>query len=244
MDYTFDLQRIFFGDAPLTFLLEIAFRTAFLFVFTLLALRFVGQRGIAQLTLFDFSIIIALGSAVGDPMFYPDVPLTHGMVVIVVVVALQRLLTAVTNRHPHIEMALDGKPVRIVADGLVDLKGKAHAGLSVTEVYMELREREVVHLGQVRRAFFEPDGKVSVYFFDGDDVRPGLPLFPPDDTDPMLDHVPAPEDADYACKYCGNVVHYKKGEQTTDCPRCDEHLWRKVWDELPVGETSASTLDM
>jgi uncharacterized membrane protein YcaP (DUF421 family) len=36
-------------------------------------MRFLGRRAIHQLTSFDLLLIIALGSAMGDPMIYPDV---------------------------------------------------------------------------------------------------------------------------------------------------------------------------
>ena len=46
-----------------------------------------GKRGMGELSPFELVIIVALGSAVGDPMFYADVPLVHGIIVITVVVA-------------------------------------------------------------------------------------------------------------------------------------------------------------
>ena len=89
-NYTFDLQRILFGDAPLLFALEIALRTAIMLVYSMFLLRLLGRRGLAQLSLFEFVLIIALGSAVGDPMFYPNVPVLHGLIVITVVVLIER----------------------------------------------------------------------------------------------------------------------------------------------------------
>ncbi|MBN9165362.1 MAG: hypothetical protein BGO98_30195 [Myxococcales bacterium 68-20] len=63
------------GDEPPLFLVEVALRTTIIFVYTLPLLRLLGKRGVAQLSLFQVTIIIGLGSAVGDPMFQADVPL-------------------------------------------------------------------------------------------------------------------------------------------------------------------------
>ena len=98
-----DWGYMFFGDGDAIFLVEIVIRTVVLYAFALLMVRLMGKRGMAQLTPFEFVIIVALGSAVGDPMFYPDVPLTHGFVVIVTVVAAQRLLTYLTSRNEGLE---------------------------------------------------------------------------------------------------------------------------------------------
>ena len=67
----FDFGRMLFGDEPPLFLLEIAFRTVVIYVYTLVLIRWIGSRSIAQLSLVEFLLVIALGSAVGDAMFYP-----------------------------------------------------------------------------------------------------------------------------------------------------------------------------
>lgn len=227
MDYTFDLQRIFFGDAPPLFLFEIIFRTTILYAFTLIILRIMGQRGIGQLSMFEFVIIIAIGSAVGDPMFYADVPLLHGMVVIAVIIFLQRVLTRITFQHRRIERVIEGKPWRIVADGEIDLDGRQQVKLSGDEIFMELRQQGIEQLGQVRRAYFEFDGEMSVFKFEPDQVRPGLPLLPDDDA-PALKDMPVPEAGLYACCTCGHLHDYGPGEVLHPCPRCAERLWRRA----------------
>lgn len=228
MEYTFDLQKIFFGDQPPIFLFEIVFRSAFLFGWTVLNLRFIGQRGVGQLTLLEFVIIIALGSAVGDPMFYDDVPLSHGMVVITLVVIFQRLLNVLTIRSLRIQNLLDGQPHRLVADGLIDLAGMKSASLSVHELYTELRQRGIEQLGQVRRAYLEIDGHISVFEFAASQIKPGLPLMPPGDEahDGYIhDTSITPDDKPYACGYCGHVERFENAKSATHCPRCEKFKW-------------------
>lgn len=228
--YTFDLQRIFLGDVPVTFAFEIIFRTVFLFIFTLVMLRFVGQRGIGQLSLFEFAIIIALGSAVGDPMFYPDVPLLHGMIVIVVIVVLQRILILLTIRDDRVQRFVEGRPCRLVADGRIDLDGKNAAKLSSEEIFMELRRSGAEQLGQVKRAYLEADGKVSVFLFDGDQVKSGLPLLPSWDLEVPALHQgdTAPLGGEFACAHCGEIRHFSQNEILPACPRCGEKEWLLV----------------
>ena len=82
----FDLKRMLIGDESPLFLLEIVVRTLIVYVYALLLLRWLGSRTIGQLSTVEFLLVIALGSAVGDAMFYPDVPLVHAMLVVTVVV--------------------------------------------------------------------------------------------------------------------------------------------------------------
>jgi len=162
-NYTFDLQRIFIGATPPIFLLEVMLRTTFLFIYTLAVLRLIGARAAGQLSLFELVIVVALGSAVGDPMFYADVPLIYGIMVITIIVILQRIVLIVTNRHRKLEQLLEGHTHRIVVDGQIDENGLAHTTISKQEVMMELRQKGVEFLEQVRCAYLESDGHVSVF---------------------------------------------------------------------------------
>jgi len=161
-DYSFDLHRIFLGDLPGAFYLEIVLRTAVMFMFALALIRTLGKRSLGQLSIFDFVIIIALGSAVGDPMFYEDVPLLYGMVVVAVVVALERALALLTSRQARVERMVDSSPTVLVRDGVVDYKALRHELMSVSELFQALRANGVVQLDDVALAVLEPSGHISL----------------------------------------------------------------------------------
>ena len=85
----FDFHRIFLGDAPTLFLLEIVFRTFIMYCYTVLLLRILGKRGMGQLSMLELAIIISFGSAVGDPMVGAEVPIVYGVVAITFVTIFQ-----------------------------------------------------------------------------------------------------------------------------------------------------------
>mgnify|MGYP000976287537 CR=1 FL=1 len=94
----FDLKRMLIGDDPPLFLLEIVVRTLIIYAYTLVLLRWLGSRAIGQLSTVEFLLVIALGSAVGDATFYPEVPLFHAMLVITLIVGLNKLLDTLIER--------------------------------------------------------------------------------------------------------------------------------------------------
>ncbi|MEJ2568666.1 MAG: DUF421 domain-containing protein, partial [candidate division WOR-3 bacterium] len=53
-------------------MLEVVVRTTIIFFVAFIVIRIRGTKQLAQLTLFDILIVIALGSAVGDVMIYPE----------------------------------------------------------------------------------------------------------------------------------------------------------------------------
>lgn len=227
-NYAFDLQRIFFGDATVGFLLEVGFRTTIMFLYLLVMLRVIGQRNIGQITMFEFGLIIALGSAAGDPMFYVDVPLVHGMVVITLITVFQRIIVILTRDHPRVERVIEGKPRRLVADGMFDMEGVRSSLLSREEIFMELRQEGIEQLGQVRRAFLELDGQVSVFRCKDDAVRAGLPVMPDGDIEnfELLNAESAlAEGGAYSCYHCGNTQTYEDGARLPVCHHCGEVQW-------------------
>ena len=164
MDTTpFDLARMFIGDLPPLFFLEIAVRTFLMYLYTLLAVRFVGKRSFGQLTLFDFLVVIMLGSAAGDPMFYEDVPLVHGFVVITVVVLVERMINFFTNRSKKLETYVEGVPTLVIRDGKVLDDVLRSEEISRAELMMQLRKNGVRSVGEVDLAYLELSGELSVF---------------------------------------------------------------------------------
>ena len=158
-----EFDRIFFGDLSLEVVLEIILRTTVMYLYTLALIRLLGKRGLGQLSVFELVILIALGSAVGDPMFYEDVPLVHGLIVITVIVTLERLLLKMTERNARIERLVESFPVLLVKDGVLLDDAINQEDLSKAEVYMGLRQEGVESLGEVKRAYLEPSGRLSVF---------------------------------------------------------------------------------
>lgn len=134
-----------------------------MYSYTLVLVRLLGKRGMAQLSPFEMVIIVALGSAVGDPMFYADVPLIHGMIVITVVVVLERLLVRLTEHNPRLERVIESTPILLVVDGEIRQEALEGEDISEAELFMALRQNGVEQLGEVRLAYLEPSGHVSVF---------------------------------------------------------------------------------
>jgi uncharacterized membrane protein YcaP (DUF421 family) len=228
----FDLKRIFLGDLPWTFTFEIVLRTGIMYLFALLLIRFIGKRGMREMSPFEFVIIIVLGSSVGDPMFYPEIPLLHGMAVITTVIAIQHGLVWVMQRNERFnDFVYRGEAECLVSEGRVVLETMKKEGFSSTEVFMTLREAGVEQLGQVRRAYLEPSGEISAFLYPPREVRPGLPLMPscdPEYPERLESPADAPQEGLYACTNCGETLPCAQGARLARCPRCGKKEWARA----------------
>lgn len=220
----FDLRRLFIGDASPWFLAEVVFRTAFMFLFTLLLIRLTGKRGLGELSPFELLMVVALGSAVGDPMFYADVPLLHAMAVITVIVLLQRGVASLVDKSERAERFIESETTALVANGVIDVNALRREHFARDELFMLLRESGVEQLGQVKRAFLEPSGRISVWLFPPGDVRPGLPLVPANDpecTEPLPAESLSDTGAELACCTCGGLAKPLIGTTLGGCAVCN-----------------------
>lgn len=214
----FDLQRMLLGDAPPLFLLEVAVRVTVIWLWTILLLRWVGGRSISQMSVVEFLLVIALGSAVGDPMFQPDVPLIHAMLVILLIVLADKAVDYALWRWRHAKRVVDGTPAEVMRDGRILLAGAASRKLPTTELMELLRLHGVRNLGEVERAYIEPSGELSIFRFDA--PRPGLRIVPPLE----LQEPASPAQGEPACcRRCGTCTK----AAASPCPQCGEDDWTR-----------------
>ncbi len=221
----FDWDRMLIDQFPWTYLGEVAFRTVFMFLVLLTALAISGKREVRQLSIYELVLLIGLGSAAGDPMFYHDVPLSSAVVVFVVMMGCYKLATYVSDRNQFVRETLEGKPVYVIENGCILIENFDREDLELGELFSDLRVSGIEQLGQVRVAILEPNGQLSVFKFAPDDVRVGLPILP-EEFNRRTEHIHDP--GRYACCTCGNVQSFEAPVNQPKCPRCDQPVWAKA----------------
>ena len=222
----FDLVRMFFGTDPALFYLEIVFRTCLIYLYALLLIRWVGGRGIAQMSTVEFLLVIALGSAVGDAMFYPEVPILHAMLVITAVVVINKGIDTLIFRFRRLEKVVDGQTAEVVRDGVIVIRTLRDNKLGRSEVFEGLREQGFRNLGEIRRAYLETSGRLSV-FRTSEPVH-GLPIEPAWDCEPppkigpgCVIHGAGP----VACRECGQLLAGDARKTPGQCSNCKNSAW-------------------
>jgi uncharacterized membrane protein YcaP (DUF421 family) len=221
----FDWERIFIHDLPWTYLGEVAFRTVFMFLIVLTALTVSGKREVRQLSIYELVLLIGLGSAAGDPMFYDDVPLSSAVVVFIVMMGCYKLTTFISDRNKTVRTVLEGKPVYVIENGCILTQNFKQEDMGLDDLFSDLRVGGIEHLGQVRTAILEPNGQLSFFQFRENDTRPGLPILPNE----LKRHTESlSEPGDYACCTCGSVQSISTSTDSLTCPRCTHTHWVKA----------------
>jgi uncharacterized membrane protein YcaP (DUF421 family) len=218
----FEWSRVLFNDLPEIFLFEVIFRSIIMFIVLLLTLKIAGKRGVKQLSVFETVIIIALGSAAGDPMLYDDVGILPAITVFVVIILLYRLITWLAAKNKFFEEFIEGKTECIINEGRFSITTFKKESLAQDEFFSELRMKSIDHLGQVKNAFVETSGEISTYYYADEDVKYGLPILP------HLFNAKSKKITKkgiYSCTFCGLTEEKEIG--TASCEHCKRQEWVK-----------------
>ncbi len=225
--YNFSFENLTVGDTPPVFFVEVILRTTLLYLFALLLVRILGKRGLGQLSPYEFVVLIAMGSALGDPMFYPNVAMLPPMLVLVTIVILHRSVSLATQRHKRLEIFIEGEAAVLLRDGKLVREAMDSEVVSFDELGMLLRQNGIENLAAVRFATLEPSGKLSVFTY-SDRNRLGLPLealLPESGVQRFGPSEQVVHEGQYACLACGNLKACISGQQFGVCPDCPEGEW-------------------
>lgn len=151
---------------PQDSLLEIFVRGTFIYFLLLVLLR-IFKRQAGAIGISDLLVVVLLADASQNAMATDYKSLTEGALLIVTIIAWDYLLDWVGYHVPGVERLLRPPPVLLVKDGKVNARNMRHEMITRDELMSQIREQGVLELTDVRRAFIEGDGKISVIRADG-----------------------------------------------------------------------------
>jgi len=217
-------KELLLGGEDWSFLLETILRTLIMFMVVLISLRLLGKRGVKQLSIFELVVIIGLGSAAGDPMFYKDVGILPALIVFTMVISFYSLITYLIGKNKKFELLVEGGPVSLIKEGVFAIENFKKQNLGEDEFFAELRMQNVSQLGQIEQAIEESSGNISIFYYAPEEVKYGLPILP-GSLDNCIESIES--DAHYSCIFCGYTKLLTIAAKHT-CPACKRSKWVKA----------------
>ena len=121
-----------------------------------------GKRQVAQLTTFDFVLLLLLSNAVQNAMTGPSTSLTGGLVAAGTLFALNVVIAGIVRRSKKAEHLIEGTPTLLIQRGQILTQNLAREGMTRDDLTRALREHGVQTVEDVHSATLEVDGTVSV----------------------------------------------------------------------------------
>ena len=165
-----------------------AIRTVIIYIFIITAMRIMGKRQLGELQPAELVVTLLISDLAAVPMQESGMPLLNGLIPILVLVAMELLLSALMLKVPFFHRLIGGKGKIVVSDGQIDATAMKGMRLTVDDLMETLRQQGTFDIADVQYAIVEANGKISVYPKVGarqvtcDDLN----LNPPDNGMPMV----------------------------------------------------------
>lgn len=138
-------------------------RAAMIYLALMIILRVAGKRSLAQITTFDFVLLLIIGEATQQALLGQDFSLTNAIIVIVTLVGLDIGLSLIKRHSKTIDKVLDDVPLVIVEDGVALKDRMAKARVDEEDVLSAARHLQgLERLDQIRYAVLERSGGISI----------------------------------------------------------------------------------
>ena len=142
--------------------LELIVRGTAIYWFLFLMLRFVMRRDLSSVGIADILLLVLLADAAQNAMAGEYRSITDGLVLLSTIAGWDWAIDWVAYRFPALRRALEPPPVRLVSNGRLLAKNLRREYITEPEIMAKLREAGVEDLAQVKAAYLETDGEISV----------------------------------------------------------------------------------
>lgn len=138
-------------------------RAAALYLVLLVLLKVAGRRSLADITTFDFVLLLVIGEATQQALLGEDFSLTNAVLVIVTLIVLDVGLSLAKQRSARVAKLLDGSPTVVVENGRVLQDRLRRSRLREEDILEAARVTQGLEcLAQIRFAILERNGKISI----------------------------------------------------------------------------------
>ena len=143
--------------------METILRALAIYLVLLVVLRGSGKRSLAQITSFDFVLILILGESTQQALTADDYSITTGVLLIASLVGIDMTLSFLKERSPRLSRVIEGTPLVIVDHGRPLLDRMQDSRVDLSDVLAAARERQgLERLDQIKFAVLERSGGISI----------------------------------------------------------------------------------
>jgi uncharacterized membrane protein YcaP (DUF421 family) len=143
-------------------MLAVTFRTAIVTLLIVFVIKWLGNKGLGQLSSIELIIILGLGNAVSEPMLNPtETSIPQGFTVIIIAIAIFKMYDYLTTRYKRFSKVIVSKPILLVKDGNISYESMLKARISRDEFDSYLRLSGTDDISDIRLSYLEINGQVS-----------------------------------------------------------------------------------
>jgi len=154
-----DWNELFSLSMPLA---EILVRGSAMYWFLFLIFRFVIRRDIGAVGIADLLVLVIVADASQNAMAGEYTSVTDGMVLVATLIGWNVFLDWLSYRFPVVRKLAEPEPVKLIKDGKMLRRNMRRELITDEELLSKLRQESVESLDEVKSAYIESDGQISI----------------------------------------------------------------------------------
>ncbi|MDN3237638.1 YetF domain-containing protein [Pseudomonas sp. WAC2] len=143
--------------------MDAVLRAAAVYLVVFVIFKIAGRRTLAEITTFDFVLLLIIGEATQQALLGDDFSVTNAALIIVTLVVIDIGLSLVKERSPKLARFIDGMPMIIVENGQL-LKARLNKVRLAEEDILEAARTThgLEQMDQIKYAILEKNGAISI----------------------------------------------------------------------------------
>lgn len=146
-------------------MLQIFFRTVFLYLILVGIMRFLGKRQLGQMEPSEVAVTMLVANLASIPMENTEMPIWAGLIPIIAVIGIEYVLSFLSVHSIKIRKFLCGKPVILIENGKFLQQNMRKTRVTLDELISQLRDKDVLDIRTVQYAILETGGNLSVFLY-------------------------------------------------------------------------------
>jgi uncharacterized membrane protein YcaP (DUF421 family) len=146
---------------------EMMLRGSFMYVGLFLLMRFVMKRQAGSFSLSDILLIVLIADAAQNALSKEYQSITEGLILVSTIVAWDFVIDWLAYKSRVFNKLLSPPPLLLVQEGKLLRQNLRRELITPEEIMSQLRQQGVGDLREVKRAYIEGDGQISVIKNDG-----------------------------------------------------------------------------
>lgn len=143
-------------------MLTLLIRTILIYIIVTAAVRLMGKRQVSDMQTSELVITLIISEVASLPLENAERPLLNSLVPIMVIVAIELLVSLLMMKSKRFRSLICGHPIIIIKDGQMIDSQLRKLRISREDVYSLLREKDIADESAVRWGIIEPNGTLSV----------------------------------------------------------------------------------
>jgi uncharacterized membrane protein YcaP (DUF421 family) len=142
--------------------MSIVLRAVGCYLLLLVLVRLGGKRGLAQVTIFDFVLLLLISQTVGQSLVGNDASITAAAVLAITLITINRVNDYAAHRWADLSHVLEDAPLVLIEDGEVHEDRMTAMKIRIDDVLEAARVDGLERLDQVKHAILERSGTISI----------------------------------------------------------------------------------